>query len=210
MTRSPFALPACLAPWVLSVLCVLAWAPATDGSGAGPAEELKGAIDRILRVLEDPALKEAPRADERRRAVRRIADEIFDFEETARRSMAQHWRSLTPDQRREFVELFSELLERAYMSKIELYGGEKIQYRGERVEGDYATVFTRLTTTKGTEVPIDYRMLRRSDRWRVYDVSVEGVSLVANYRTQFNSLMRTSSADELLEKMRSRIDEMRR
>jgi phospholipid transport system substrate-binding protein len=96
------------------------------------------------------------------------------------------------------------------MSKIELYGGEKIQYRGERVEGDYATVFTRLTTTKGTEVPIDYRMLRRSDRWRVYDVSVEGVSLVANYRTQFNSLMRTSSADELLEKMRSRIEEMRR
>jgi len=208
--RSRLALPARLAPWALSVLCLVAWAPAIDGSGAGPADELKGAIDRVLRVLEDPALKEAARVGERRRAVRRIADEIFDFEETARRSMAQHWGSLTPDQRREFVELFGDLLERAYMSKIELYGGEKVQYRGERVEGDYATVVTRLTTTKGTEVPIDYRMLRRSDRWRVYDVSVEGVSLVASYRAQFNSLMRTSSADQLLAKMRSRVEEIRR
>jgi phospholipid transport system substrate-binding protein len=192
------------------VLCILAWAPATDGSGAGPAEELKGAIDRVLRVLEDPALKEAPRADERRRAVRRIADEIFDFDETARRAMAQHWRALTAPQRTEFVEVFSDLLERAYMSKIELYRDEEIQYPGERVEGDFAIVSTRIITTKGTEVPIDYHMLRRGERWRVYDVSIEGVSLVANYRTQFNSIIRTSSYDELLGKMRSRVEEMRR
>jgi phospholipid transport system substrate-binding protein len=95
------------------------------------------------------------------------------------------------------------------MSKIELYGGEKIQYPGERVEGDVATVFTRLITKKGIEVPIDYRMLKRGDRWRVYDVSIEGVSLVANYRTQFNSIIRTSSYDELLRKMRSRVEEIR-
>jgi phospholipid transport system substrate-binding protein len=107
------------------------------------------------------------------------------------------------------VEAFSDLLERAYMAKIELYGGEKIQYSGARVEGDVATVPTRITTTKGVEVPIDYRMMKRGERWRIYDVSIEGVSLVANYRTQFNSVMRTASYDELLRRMRSRAEERR-
>jgi phospholipid transport system substrate-binding protein len=194
---------------VVCLLCALAAVPAANGAGPGPTEQLKGVIDRVLEVLEDPALKGEAKAADRHRAVRQIADEMFDFEETARRAMAQHWRSLTPAQRREFVDVFSDLLERAYMSKIELYGGEKIQYPGERVEGDVATVLTRLITKKGIEVPIDYRMLKRGDRWRVYDVSIEGVSLVANYRTQFNSIIRTSSYDELLRKMRSRVEEIR-
>jgi phospholipid transport system substrate-binding protein len=163
----------------------------------------------VLRVLQDPALKGEARAAERHRALRRIADEIFDFDETARRAMAQHWRSLTEAQRKEFVGLFSDLLERAYTSKIDLYGGERIQYLAERIEGDFATVPTRLITKKGTEVPIDYRMLRQEDRWRIYDVSIEGVSLVANYRTQFNSVIRTSSYDELLRRLRSRSEEVR-
>lgn len=194
---------------LLCLLGVLAEMPAADGAGPGPTEQLRGAIDQILQVLEDPALKGSVRAADRHRAVRQITDEIFDFEETARRAMAQHWRSLTPAQRSEFVETFSDLIERAYMSKIELYSGEKIQYPGERVEGDVATVATRILTKKGAEVPIDYRMLKRGERWRVYDVSIEGVSLVASYRTQFNNVIRTSSYDELLRKMRSRAEEMR-
>jgi phospholipid transport system substrate-binding protein len=210
VTRSRSVAPAHVALWLWGACCLLAWAPAAGASGPGPTEQLKGAIDRVLVVLEDPALKAPPRAAERRREIRRIAEEIFDFEETARRAMAQHWRALTPDQQREFVTLFSDLLEQAYMSKIEMYGGERIQYVGERVEGDYATVATRLTTKKGVEVPIDYRALRQADRWRVYDVSVEGVSLVANYRTQFNSLMRTSSPEQLLAKLRGRVQELRR
>jgi len=181
---------------------------AAAAAGPGPIEQLKGPIDRVLQVLEDPGLKVGARAAQRRRSVRQIADEIFDFEEIARRAMAQHWRSLTTPQRKEFVAVFSDLLERAYMSKIELYGGEQIQYTGERVEGDLATVTTRLVTKKGVEVPIDYRMLKRGDQWRIYDVSIEGVSLVANYRTQFNNVIRTSSYDELLGKMRSRVEEM--
>lgn len=187
----------------------LACPPPGRAAGAGPTEQLRGAIDRVLQVLEDPALKGEARAAERRPALRRIADEIFEFEETARRAMAQHWRTLTEAQRREFVALFSDLLERAYTSKIELYGGERIQYLAERIEGDFATVPTRLITKKGTEVPIDYRMLRQGDRWRIYDVSIERVSLVANYRTQFNSVIRTSSYDELLRRLRSRSEEVR-
>jgi phospholipid transport system substrate-binding protein len=195
----------------LVLLCLAGVLAVTSvAEGAGPTEQLKGAIDRVLEVLRDPTLEGAARAADRHRAVRRIADDIFDFEETARRAMAQHWRALTAPQRTEFVEVFSDLLERAYMSKIELYRDEEIQYPGERVEGDFAIVSTRIITTKGTEVPIVYRMLRRGERWRVYDVSIEGVSLVANYRTQFNSIIRTSSYDELLGKMRSRVEEMRR
>jgi phospholipid transport system substrate-binding protein len=194
---------------LLCLLGVLAAITAADGAGPGPTEQLRGAIDQILQILEDPALKGSVRAADRHRAIRQITDEIFDFEETARRAMAQHWRSLTPAQRREFVETFSDLIERAYMSKIELYSGEKIQYPGERVEGDVATVATRIITKKGAEVPIDYRMLKRGERWRIYDVSIEGVSLVASYRTQFNNVIRTSSYDELLRKIRSRVEEMR-
>jgi phospholipid transport system substrate-binding protein len=191
------------------LLCALAVVPAAHGAGPGPTEQLRGAIDRVLRVLEDPALKGEARVADRRRALRQIADEIFDFDEMARRAMGQHWRSLTAAQRTEFVQVFSDLLERAYTSKIERYGGEKIQYPGERVEGDLATVSTRIVTKNGTEVPVDYRTLKRGDRWRVYDVSIEGVSLVANYRTQFNSIIRTSSYEELLKKMRSRVEETR-
>jgi phospholipid transport system substrate-binding protein len=198
-----------LALGVMCLACALAWAPGASGAGSGPTEQLKGPIDRVLQVLEDPALKGEARAAERHRAVRQIADEIFDFEEISRRAMAQHWRSLTEAQRKEFVGLFSDLLERAYMSKIELYRGEQIQYPAERIEGDFAIVSTRLITKKGTEVPIDYRMLKRGDRWRIYDVSIEGVSLVANYRTQFNNVIRTSSYDELLRKLRSRAEEVR-
>jgi len=194
---------------VIGLACTLAWAPAAGEAGSGPTEQLKGAVDRVLQVLEDPALKGEARAAERHRVLRQIADEIFDFDETARRAMAQHWRSLTEAQRKEFVELFSDLLERTYTSKIELYSGERIQYPAERIEGDFATVSTRLITKKGTEVPMDYRMLRQGDRWRVYDVSIEGVSLVANFRTQFNSVIRTSSYDELLRRLRSRGEEVR-
>ncbi|MGH9389192.1 MAG: MlaC/ttg2D family ABC transporter substrate-binding protein, partial [Vicinamibacteria bacterium] len=115
---------------------------------------------------------------------------------------------LTDKQREEFVLLFSDLLERSYISKIELYGGEKIQYPGERVEGDQATVTTRIVTKNGTEVPIDYRLLKRGDRWLVYDVSIEGVSLVSNYRTQFNKIIQTASYAELVQKMKTKQEEI--
>ena len=104
--------------------------------------------------------------------------------------------------------LFADLLERSYISKIELYGGEKILYTGERVEGDQASVATRIITKNGTDVPIDYRMLKRGDRWLVYDVNIEGVSLVSNYRTQFNKIIQTASYNDLVQKMRTKQDEL--
>ena len=193
----------------MAILLVLAVAPAAPGAATGPTEQLKASIDRVLQILDDPAFKPEARLAERRKAIRRIADEIFDFEEMAQRALGQHWRPLTAEQRKEFIPLFADLVDRAYMSTIERYSGEPIQYTGERVEGDFAVVSTKILTKQDTEIPVAYRMLRHGDRWLIYDVSAEGVSLVANYRTQCNNIIRTSSYDELLKRMRTRIEEFR-
>jgi phospholipid transport system substrate-binding protein len=192
---------------VLAGALVVGMSSAPAAAGV-PTDQLKGAVERVLKTLDDPALKGEARLPERRVAVRKIANEIFDFSEIAKRSMARHWQPLSEAQRTEFVGLFADLLERSYISKIETYGGEKIQYTAERADGDFATVSTRIVTKNGTEVPVDYRMIKRADRWLVYDVSIEGVSLVSNYRTQFNKIIQTSSYNELVSKLRNKQDEL--
>lgn len=182
------------------LLCVnSAWAGA-------PTDQLKEFIDKAARILEDPALKRA--ATERRAAIRNVVEDIFDFSETAKRALGLHWRNRTAAERKEFVTLFKDLLERTYISKIELYGGEKIVYIGDAVDGDHATVRTKIITKQGAEVPMDYRMLRRGDRWPVYDVFVEGISLISNYRTQFNRIIEASSYQELVKKMKAKLEEL--
>jgi len=193
---------------VLAVMGLVAAGAAPAAAGV-PTDQLRGAVERVLKTLDDPALKGEGKVGDRRVAVRKIANEIFDFGEIAKRSMARHWQPLSEAQRNEFVGLFAELLERSYISKIETYGGEKIQYTAERVDGEYATVSTKIITKNGTEVPVDYRMIKRpGDRWLVYDVSIEGVSLVSNYRTQFNKIIQTSSYNELVSKLRNKQDEL--
>ena len=171
------------------------------GAGA-PTDLLRVQIERVVKTLEEPDLKKEGKSRERRAAVRRIAEGIFDFAETAKRSLGRHWQPRTPAERKEFVDLFANLLERSYLSKIELYSGERIAYLGDTVEGDQATVRTRIVTKHGTEIPVDYKMYRHADRWLVYDVIIEGVSLIANYRTQFNKIIQTSSYEELVRKMK--------
>jgi phospholipid transport system substrate-binding protein len=189
----------------LAALFVLVFAQ--DAVAGAATDQLKGAIDRVVATLDSPALKGDGKVLERRAAVRKIANEIFDFSEIARRSLGRYWQPLTEPQRTEFVALFGDLLERSYISKIELYGGEKIAYSGERVDADLAIVSTRIMTKNGTEVPVDYRLFKRGDRWMIYDVSVEGISLVSNYRTQFNKIIQTSGFNGLVEKMRTKQSE---
>ena len=181
--------------------------PLPAAAGA-PSDQLKTQIDRVLKTLEDPELKKEGKARERRAAVRKIANDIFDFGETARRSLGRHWQPRTPAERDEFVQLFSDLLERSYISKVELYGGEKIQYQGDTIEGDQGKVQTKLLTKGGSEIPIEYRMHNKGGRWLDYDVIIEGVSLIANYRTQFNKIIQTSSYQELVKKMKAKQEEL--
>jgi phospholipid transport system substrate-binding protein len=198
-------------PWLrIALACtLLTVVPAAREATAGaPTDQLRTQVDRVLKLLDDPALKAPDKAKERRVAVRKVADDIFDFGETAKRSLGRHWAARTPEEREEFVKLFGDLLERSYISKIELYGGEKIQYVGDKIEGDTALVQSKLLTKTGSEVPIEYRMLKKGERWLVYDVVIEGVSLVANYRTQFNKIIQTSSFQDLVKKMKTRQEEL--
>jgi phospholipid transport system substrate-binding protein len=190
--------------WGLAIASLLVLSTGQDGWAATAQEQLKGAIDRVVSTLDNPAMKGEGKAVERRAAVRLIANEIFDFGEIARRSLGRYWQPLSEAQRTEFVGLFGDLLERSYISKIELYGGEKIVYGGERVDGDLAVVNTKILTKNGTEVPIDYRLFRRGDNWKVYDVNIEGISLVSNYRTQFNKIIQSSSFNNLVDRMKAK------
>ena len=193
---------------IVTVMCLVTlWSAGAAAAGLA-TDQLKGAIDRVIKTLEDPALKGETKMADRRQAIRKVANDIFDWSEIARRSLARHWQPLSEAQRTEFVGLFSELLERSYISKIELYGGEKILYTNERLDGDYGTVATKIITKNGTEVPVDYKMFRRGERWLVYDVNIEGVSLVSNYRTQFNKIIQTASYGDLVTKLKTKQDEL--
>jgi phospholipid transport system substrate-binding protein len=186
----------------LSVSLAFASILAVTAAEAGaPTDQLKQQVDEVVRVLEDPAAKARPAR--RRAAVRKIAENIFDYPDTARRALGPHWAARTPEERQEFVAIFADLLDRAYLSKIDLYQGEKVRYADEAVDGNQATVKTMLVTPKGTSIPVDYRMHLVNGRWLVYDVVIEGVSLVANYRTQFNRIVRTESYAALVQKLRS-------
>src|SRR5262245_31707326 len=181
---------------------ILSSAPASADAGA-PTDQLKTAVDQMVKILEDPALKAEGREKERRAAIRREAETVFDFGETAKRALGRHWQPLAEKDRQEFTSLFTDLIERAYISRIERYSGERVTYTGESVDGALASVRTRFVTKQGTEIPIDYRMQQRGDRWLVYDVVVEGVSLINNYRTQFDKIIQTSSYAELVRKLKA-------
>jgi len=183
----------------LTLTAILALVTAGTAVAGEPTDQVRRSVGEVLEIVQSQ-----PDGPARRTAVRQAANRLFDFEETAKRALGPHWQQRTPAEHEEFVRLFSDLLEAAYVGKIDLYQGEKITYVGETVDGDQATVKTRIVTKQGNEVPVDYRLLREMDGWRVYDVIIEGVSLVANYRTQFNKIIQTSSYDDLVKRMRAK------
>ena len=170
---------------------------------AGPTEQLREYTDQVIKVLDDPALARG----DRRAAIRKIAHEAFDVNETARRVLARHWQARTPAERDEFTQLFADLLERTYIARLDEYGGERIRYVGESIDGELATVRARIVTRAGVEVPVESRMVRRGERWLIYDVLIENVSLVANYRSQFDRIVRSSSYEELVRCLKQKRDE---
>ncbi len=173
-------------------------------AGPDPKDQIKQTTDRILSILTDPLYKGPAKAAERRRLIRQAVDERFDWEEMAQRSLGIHWSKRTPEEKKEYVALFEDLLARTYMDKIEGYSGEKIAYAGESIEGDRARANVKIITSKNKEVPLEYRLLRKGAQWLVYDISIEGVSLVNNYRTQFNSIILKSGYEDLVKKLKEK------
>lgn len=154
----------------------------------------------MVKILEDPALDQA----QRRTEIRAVALEAFDVTEAARRALGPHWPKRSAAEREEFAGLFQGLLERGYLSRIGEYGGERVQYVGERVDGEFAIVRAQIVTAKGTQIPVEARVVRKGERWLMYDVLIENVSLVASYRSQFDRVIRTSSYEELVRRLKER------
>ena len=189
--------------WV-SVVVVLTFIAPHTGTAGPLTDQVHESIDTVLKVVSDPELKKDARTTERRRMIRQVAADLFDFTEISQRSLGTHWRARTPAEREQFITLFGDLLEYAYISKIETYSGETIKYLGEAVDGQQAVVKTRIVTKQGTEIPVDYRMMQNGNRWLVYDVTIEGVSLVSNYRSQFNAVIQRSGYPDLVAKLKAK------
>ena len=168
-----------------------------------PTDTVQGAIQRVFDTSSVEKIKTAPAA-ERRAQIRQVAESLFDFRDMARRSLGPRFEELGAADQDEFVQLFTNLIAASYMSKVEAYAGEPIQYLDETVNGTDARVASRLVTTKGSQVNVDYRLHRADNRWTVYDVVIDGVSLVENYRMQFSRLIQRTSFAELLKTLRAK------
>jgi phospholipid transport system substrate-binding protein len=177
------------------------------GAWAGPPTDIaKQVIEKALDALKDPSSQ----GEARRQKVKRIVDPHFDYQEMAKRSLGPAWGKLNPGQRQEFVALFSQLLEASYSDKIEKYAQRvKINYTGEILEGDYAEVRT-VVVKANDRIPLNYRLINEGGTWKVYDVVIEGVSLVSNYRSQFSRIIHESGYAELVKRLKTKVSELTR
>lgn len=191
------------------VATVLFTGIAADRAQAGEATEaMRATIGEVLRILADKDLKQPSKANERRQLLEKAVGERFDYQEMSRRSLGAPWANLPEKDKQEFVSLFQTLLVNTYADKIESYSGEGVQYVNERNEKEYAEVRTKVLTGK-TEIPLDYRLLHKGSDWRVYDVVVDGVSLVNNYRGQFSKILRNGSYADLVEQLRKKSEKIK-
>ena len=190
---------------LVTAALLVVWEPTESLAGLA-TDQVKGTVDQVIKILTDPALKGEKKIRERRAKIRQVVLQRFGFTEMSRRSLGRYWNERTPEERTEFVSLYTDLLERAYIDRVEGYTGEQVVYLGESINGDYSEVRSKIVTKRNQEIPIIYRLQLASTNWEVYDVIVEGVSLVNNYRTQFSKIIRTSSYQELVKKMQVKLE----
>jgi phospholipid transport system substrate-binding protein len=185
------------------VMAVLLAAAEPTAMAAGPTETVKGAVDQVFAGQDGSAVKKVSIA-ERRADIRKVAENLFDFQEMSRRSLGSTWETVSSSEKQEFVGLFTSLIANSYMGKIEQYTGEPIRYESEQIDGSEASVLSRVVTPKGAEIGIEYRLYRAEARWAVYDVRVDGISLVNSYKAQFNRLLQRGSFAELLKQLKQK------
>jgi len=190
---------------VAAVLLAM-WTAAASTSAGVPTEQIRSTVDRAILVLKDPRLKSAAKSKERRDQLKQILFGRFDFTEMAKRALGTNWRRRTPKEQEEFVQLFTELLERAYTDIIESYSEEKIIYVGERLDGGYADVASKVLASNGAEYSLNYKAHLVNSEWRVYDVIAENISVVNNFRSQFNRVIAKSSYEELVRRLREKAE----
>jgi phospholipid transport system substrate-binding protein len=182
--------------WIF-LLALVEFALAAGLAAGEPLDVVKASADQAIQILKDPQFQAKEKKPQRIERLREIANPLFDFEEMARRVLGPHWRRRTPQEQREFVQLFHNFLEKVYTDRVDLYAGEKVLYGRETIEGDYAQVETTLVNAKGEEVSVVYKLRLNGGKWKVYDAVVENISVVSNYRSQFDRVISKSSFEEL-------------
>ena len=191
----------------ISLVLVCAWGIGSVLGTEAPMVVVKSTIDEVIRLVTDEQLKSPEQLSHRRQLLEEAIGKHFDFEEMAKRSLAAHWKGRKRADHEKFVNLFQSLLSKTYAGKIENYSGETVNYLKERLKDGYAEVQTTIVSPK-TEITLDYRLLVKDDNWQVYDVVVDGVSLVKNYRVQFDRIIRDSSYEELVKTLREKSEEI--
>lgn len=190
-------------------MTILTVAFSAGAASATVTDSVKKTVDEVISIVQDKEMKKPQNEQKRRKALKRAISEIFDYSEMTKRSMGSHWRGRSDTEKKEFSGLFETLLESSYAGKIESYNNEKVVYLGEKIDGEFAEVRSKIVTAKRDEFAIDYRLMNKSGRWMVYDVVIEGVSLVSNYRTQFNKIINSQGYPELVKKMKTKSDELK-
>ena len=170
-----------------------------------PLETVKAHVNRVFEILRDPTLKGESANKAKREKIRSISEEMFDYTELSKRSLGQNWSKLNPDQQKEFIKLFTSLLEDAYADKIVSYTDERVIFKKEISLSEKTVEVLTTVVTKTSEVPIDYRVIEKNGEWKVYDVVIEGVSLINNYRSQFREILANKPLDTLLETLRKKV-----
>ena len=192
--------------FAVAAVLLATWTAAASVSAGVPTEQIRSTVDRAILVLKDPRLKPAAKTKERRDQLKQILFARFDFTEMAKRALGANWRSRTPKEQAEFVQLFTELLESAYADIIESYSEDKIVYVGERLDGSYADVASKVLASNGAEYSLNYKAHLVNSEWRVYDVIAENISVVNNFRSQFNRVIAKSSYEELVRRLREKAE----
>ena len=195
-----------------SFAALMLFASVITAPASAPREVVQSAVARVIAVIDgvepdrsDRAERGVPNTERARAEIRRIANDLFDFDEMAKRTLSRHWTARTRAEQTEFVSLFTDLLERSYIGKIEAYAGEKIAYVSETIDGDYAVVRSKIASPRRRQdTALDYRLAQRDGRWRVYDVLIDGVSFVSTYRSEFNRVITGSSYRALVEALRAK------
>ena len=175
--------------------------------GGTPTDNIRETTNKIIAIVQDPALKTPDKESEKQAKIRAAADERFDWAEMARRSMGRNWANLNPEQKTEFTRIFSDLVDRTYMDRVEGYSGEIVNYTGESMEDGFAKVQVVVVDKKNTEIHVEYRMMNKDSNWLIYDVNIEGVSLVNNYRTQFSDIFTSGGYAELAKRINAKLAE---
>lgn len=188
---------------ILFLLTAFAW----EARAGELTDKIKDTTDKIIAIVSNPEMKKPEKASERKALIRKAIDERFDWDEMAMRTLARHWAARSEAEKKDFIFFFGKLLERTYLDKVEGYSGEKVNYEGETVDGGYGTVKVGIVTTQEKTISVLYRLRKKAGDWFVYDISIEGVSLINNYRTQFNSIITKSSFQELMKRLKTNVEE---